>query len=151
MQNVKEEITAAVGRMIDLIDTAVEEAEEELREARTPALFDLKAACAYRGGESYDVVRKANYKRPLCGYYTHWEDTPQRRKPLWTRWQVERWAVITKPQRAEYAADLLYGDVAEISAGVLHMLITDIDAGVLPEYLRDVVDEYVEEVKGRAV
>jgi hypothetical protein len=151
MQNVKEEIAAAVTRMIDLIDSAVEEAEEMLREAHTPSLFDLRAACAYRGGESYDVVRKANYKRPLCGYYTHWEDTPQRRKPMWTSEQVERWATVTKPQRAAYAEELLYGDEAEISAGVLHMLITDIDAGVLPEYLRDVVDEYVETVKGRAV
>jgi hypothetical protein len=151
MQNVKEEIAAAVGRMIDLIDSAVEDAEEELREAQTPVLFDLKSACAYRGGESYDVVRKTNYKRPLCGYYTHWEDTPQRRKPMWTREQVERWATVTKPQRVDYAEELLYGADSEISAGVLHMLITDITAGVLPEYLREAVDRYTDEVKGRAV
>lgn len=151
MQKVKEEIAAAVGRMINLIDSAVEGAEEELRETQTPVLFDLKAACAYRGGESYDAVRKANYKRPLCGYYTHWEDTPQRRKPMWTREQVESWSTVTKPQRADYAEELLYGADSEISAGVLHMLITDITAGVLPEYLREVVDRYTDEVKGRAV
>jgi hypothetical protein len=149
--DIKKELEFAVGRMIDLIDTAVEEAEEELREARTPVLFDLKAACAYKG-ITYDSARKVNHLQPLCGYYNHWEDTAQLRKPRWTREQIEPWTRVTQPQRISYVESLLYGDDSEISAGALHMLIADVETGRLPEYLRYVVDSYVrQEAKGVAV
>lgn len=146
-----QEIDIAVQRMIESINDVLKRTELAARRAEAPRQFDLRSACEYKGGDKYESVRKANYKQPLCGYYTHWEDTPQRRKPRWTYEQVDRWACVSTPQRSEYIEELLYGDYSEIAAGVLHMLIADIEAGRLPEYLRDVVDEYVETVKGRAV
>ena len=148
--NTESDIGPAVQNMIDSLTEILEYAEEKAREAVQQSLFDLRAAAKYKG-ESYEAIRKANHLQPLCGYYTHWEDTAQRRKPRWTREQVEQWARVTKPQRGDYIESLLYGDDSEIAAGVLHMLINDIEKDRLPEYLRDTVDEYAETVKGRAV
>lgn len=144
------DIGPAVQNMIDSLTEILEYAEEKAREAVQQSLFDLRTAAKYKG-DSYDAIRKANHLQPLCGYYTHWEDTPQRRKPRWTREQVEQWARVTKPQRIDYIESLLYGDYSEIAAGVLHMLIVDIEKDRLPDYLRETVDEYTETVKGRAV
>jgi len=144
------EIEVAFQRVMDALDGALATVEKNTREATQPALYDLRAACAYKG-ITYDSARKVNHLQPLCGYYTHWEDTAQRRKPRWTREQIEPWARITRPQRIEYVEGLLYGGDAEIRAGVLHMLIADAERGRLPEYLQEIVDEYVETVKGRAV
>lgn len=144
------EIEAAIENMIGAISQVLSETKSAAQRATQPALYDLRAACAYKG-ITYDSARKVNHLQPLCGYYTHWEDTAQRRKPRWTREQVEPWARVTRPQRIEYVEGLLYGGDEEIAAGALHMLIGDSERGRLPEYLQDVLDEYVETVKGRAV
>jgi len=144
MQKVEEvEIEIAVERMILSINDVLQRTKNAAEKAQTPALFDLRAACLFKGATSFDTVRKYYYLQPLCGFCTHWEDTPKRRKPRWTRGQVATWATVTKPQRVDYILNLLYGANREISAGALHMIIKDSEAGRLPEYIQEIVDEYV--------
>lgn len=144
------EIETVFQRVIDALDVALETVEKKTQEATQPALYDLRRACEYKG-ITVDSARKANHLQPLCGYYTHWEDTPQRRKPRWTRQQIEPWARVTRPQRIEYVEGLLYSEDVRISSGVLHMLVCDAEAGRLPDYLQEVIDEYVTGVKGAVV
>jgi hypothetical protein len=141
MQEREREIERSIERMIASISEVLRQTEEAAERAQQPVLFDLKAACRFKG-VSYDTVRRAHHLQPLCGYYTHWEETPTMHKPRWTREQVERWSEITRPQRIEYVEELLASEDRVLAEGVAERLERDLEREALPEYLREVLFEY---------
>ncbi len=108
-------------------------------------LFSLKEACKMADVSIYEVYSEG-WKKPMCGF----SPVIKNGQPLWTERQVHVWAIAVESDSEMlkgYYRSLIAGEDENISRGVLSELISLIVKQELPQFLRDLVDDYVREME----
>jgi len=141
LQDVDHKIEEAFASLVEAVKLLSDEVAEAIKPQRK--LYDLKAACEYKG-VNYRSVSANRHLQPLAGFSNHTEWS----KRYWTDQQVEEWSRVTSEQRPGYYESLL--SRPDVSDGVLAELIEQSTAGKLPENIQMILDEYTWN-HGRAV